>query len=84
MKKLAVLISNAGTGSNLQAIIDIIKEKKLDAIISIVISSSADAFGLERAKKNNIKTIVVNKNDYLEKILKMELFPKFEVAACRQ
>jgi len=70
MKKLAVLISNAGTGSNLQAIIDEIKNKKIKAEISIVISSSPDAYGLERAKKNNIPTLVVNKNDDLEKILK--------------
>ena len=70
MRKLAVLISNAGAGSNLQAIIDAIKNKKLNAKISIVISSSPNAFGLERAKKNNILTMVVNKNNDLEKILK--------------
>jgi phosphoribosylglycinamide formyltransferase 1 len=70
MKKLAVLISNAGSGSNLQAVIDAIKNKKIIATISIVISSSPDAYGLERAKKNNILTMVVNKKDNLEKILK--------------
>jgi len=70
MKKLAILISNAGRGSNLQAIIDAIKNNKLNATISIVISSSSDAFGLERAKKNNISTLIINKNDNLEKILK--------------
>ena len=70
MKKLAVLISNAGKGSNLQAIIDAIINKKLKAIISIVVSSSPDAFGLERAKKNNIPALIINKNDDLEKILK--------------
>lgn len=70
MKNLAVLISNAGTGSNLQAIIDAIKDNKLKAKISIVVSSSPDAYGLERAKKNNIEILVVNKNDSLEKILK--------------
>jgi len=70
MKKLAILISDAGTGSNLQAIIDAIKNKKLNATISIVISSSKNAIGLERAKTNNIQALVVNKNDILEKILK--------------
>ena len=64
------MISNAGRGSNLQAIIDAIKNNKLNATISIVISSSSDAFGLERAKKNNISILVINKNDDLEKILK--------------
>ncbi|MBI4097531.1 MAG: hypothetical protein HY426_00660 [Candidatus Levybacteria bacterium] len=54
MKRLAVLISNAGTGTNLQAIIDAVKSKKLKAEICIVVSSDKDAFGLERARKNNI------------------------------
>lgn len=70
MKKLAILISEAGRGSNLQAIIDAIKKNELNAAIAIVISSSIDAFGLEKAKKNNIPTLVVNKNDDLQKILK--------------
>lgn len=69
MKKLAVLISNAGTGSNLQAIIDAIKTGKLKAKIAVVVSSSKDAFGLERAKKYHIPTIIVNKKDNLENIL---------------
>ncbi len=69
MKKLAVLISNAGTGTNLQAIIDAIETGKLKAKISIVVSNSPDAFGLQRAKKHNIQTIIVNKKDNLENIL---------------
>ena len=51
MKRLAVLISDAGTGTNLQAIIDAIETDKLKAKIAIVVSSSPDAFGLQRAKK---------------------------------
>ncbi len=70
MKKLAVLISNAGTGTNLQAIIDAVKNKKLKAEIKLVVSSSANAYGLQRGKKNNIHTMVVGKKDDLEKILK--------------
>jgi len=71
MKKIAILISDAGTGTNLQAIIDAIKNKKLKAKIVLVISSSENAFGLQRARKNNISTIVVNKKDDLENILKL-------------
>jgi len=69
MKKLAVLISDAGTGTNLQAIIDAINNQELKAKIVLVVSSSENAYGLQRAKKNNISSIVVNKNDNLGKIL---------------
>ncbi|KKQ35239.1 MAG: hypothetical protein US51_C0011G0007 [Microgenomates group bacterium GW2011_GWA2_37_6] len=65
MKRLAVLISNAGSGTNLQAIIDVIKNKTLSAKIVVVISSDLDAFGLERARKNNIPTEICNKKNLL-------------------
>lgn len=70
MKKLAVLISDAGTGTNLQSIIDAVENKKLKAKIVLVVSSSENAYGLKRAKKNNISTKVVSKKYDLEKILK--------------
>lgn len=69
MKRLAVLISEAGSGTNLQAIIDAIEADKLKAKISVVVSSSPDAYGLERAKKHHIQTIIINKNDNLENLL---------------
>jgi len=68
MKKLAILISDAGTGTNLQAIIDEVKANKLKAEIKLVISSSKDAYGLKRAKKNDIETMVVDKKNDLKKI----------------
>ena len=68
MKKLAVLISDAGTGTNLQAIIDAIKTKKLKAKIKLVVSSSKDAFGLKKAQENKILTMVVDKKNNLKKI----------------
>ena len=60
--KIAVLVSGGGT--NLQALIDaeksgIIKNGK----ISLVISNNANAYALERAKINGIKTDVVLKKD---------------------
>jgi phosphoribosylglycinamide formyltransferase-1 len=70
MKKLAVLISDAGTGTNLQAVIDAVKNKKLKAEIRLVVSSSKDAYGLKRAEKSKIPTLVVSKKDDLKKILK--------------
>lgn len=70
LRKLAVLISNAGTGSNLQAIIDAIEKGKLKAQIVIVISDTEDALGLLRAKKHKIPTLVIGRHDDLTKILK--------------
>jgi len=68
MKKLAILISDAGIGTNLQAIIDAVKTKKLKAKIKLVVSSSKDAFGLKRAEENKIPTMVVDKKNDLKKI----------------
>ncbi len=69
MKKLAILISDSGTGTNLQAVIDAIETGKLKAIIAIIVSSSTNAYGLERAKKHHIQTIIINKNDNLKNLL---------------
>ena len=52
--KLAVLIS--GSGSNLQAIIDAIRYRVLDAEIVVVVANRRQAFGLERAEKAGIPT----------------------------
>lgn len=65
MKSLAVLISNAGTGTNLQAIIDAINDRKISAKICVVISSDKDAYGLERAKKNSMPTEISDKKKLL-------------------
>ena len=52
MMNLVVLIS--GNGSNLQAIIDACKEKKIKGTLRAVFSNKADAFGLERAREAEI------------------------------
>lgn len=70
MKKLAVLISNKGTGTNLQAIIDAIQKKKLNAQVVIVISDTQDAPGLNRAKKYGIKTALCTQKEKLLVLLK--------------
>ena len=70
MKKLAVLISNTGTGTNLQAIIDGIKNKKINAKIIVVISDTEKALGLERAQKNNLPVEIVLQKDLLLEVLK--------------
>ena len=58
MINIGVLAS--GRGTNLQAIIEAIKEGKIEGRISIVISDNPDAFALKRAKQNNIETEYIN------------------------
>jgi phosphoribosylglycinamide formyltransferase-1 len=57
-RRLGVLIS--GRGSNLQALIDAIRNGSLDASIAVVISNRSDAAGLERARRAGIEAIVVD------------------------
>ena len=80
MKKLAVLISTVGTGSNLQAIIDAIEADKLNAKIALVISDSKEALGLKRAKKHSLKIAICPKKEDLLLILE-KLKPDYSVLA---
>ena len=56
--RLGVLIS--GSGTNLQAIIDAIGRRELNAEIRLVISNRADAYGLQRARQAGIRTLVLD------------------------
>lgn len=60
--KIGVLVS--GSGSNLQAIIDNVEKGNINADIAVVISNVPGVFALERAKKHNINTVVVNHRDF--------------------
>ena len=63
MLKIGVLVSGGGT--NLQAVIDSIESGYIkNAEIVTVISSKEGAYALERAKKHNIKGVLIKKNDY--------------------
>ena len=63
MKNICVLVSGGGT--NLQALIDAEKRGELGSgKITCVISSKADAYALERAKQNDIKTRVLVRKDF--------------------
>jgi phosphoribosylglycinamide formyltransferase 1 len=55
--RLGVLIS--GRGSNLQAIIDAIRDGALDATIALVVSNRADAAGLRRAADAGIDAVCI-------------------------
>ena len=54
---LAVLLS--GSGRTLQNFMDRIRAGTLDARIQVVISSRADAYGLERARQNGIPAVII-------------------------
>ena len=63
MKNICVLVSGGGT--NLQALIDAEKRGEIKGgKITCVIASKADAYALERAKNNGIKTRVLVRKDY--------------------
>lgn len=62
MKNIVVLIS--GNGSNLQAIIDACRQKKINGTIRAVFSNKADAFGLDRARRAGIPTHVLEASQF--------------------
>jgi phosphoribosylglycinamide formyltransferase-1 len=76
-RTLGVLIS--GRGSNLQAIIDAVRERRLDARIAVVISNRADAYGLERARAAGIETVCIGHRDFATR----EAFDRALVAELR-
>jgi phosphoribosylglycinamide formyltransferase-1 len=55
---IGVLASTKAT--DLQAVIDAIESKELDARISVLISDKKDAYALERAKKHNIEAVFID------------------------
>ena len=57
-RRLGVLIS--GRGSNLQSLIDAVRDGRLDATIAVVISNQASAGGLDRATAAGIDTLVLS------------------------
>ncbi len=59
---LGVLVS--GSGSNLQAIIDRVREGSLDADIRVVIANKPEAQGLDRAREAGIPTACIRHADF--------------------
>ena len=63
MLKLGILVSGGGT--NLQAILDAIEEKKItNAEAAVVISNNAGAYALERARKKGIPAECISPKNY--------------------
>lgn len=63
--KLGVLAS--GRGTNLQAIIDAIENRELNARIAVVLSNKKEAPALERAQKKGIETIHLDPRQFASK-----------------
>ncbi|MDX2504537.1 MAG: phosphoribosylglycinamide formyltransferase [Gammaproteobacteria bacterium] len=61
---LPIVVLVSGDGSNLQAIIDHVADRTLNARICAVISNKADAYGLQRARKANISTEIIDHRHY--------------------
>ncbi|MDE4994825.1 phosphoribosylglycinamide formyltransferase, partial [Francisella tularensis subsp. holarctica] len=56
MSKLNIVILGSTRGTNMQAIIDAIENKQLNAQISLVISNKSDAYILQISAASNIPT----------------------------
>jgi len=68
MKRIAVLLSNRGTGSNLAAILSAIDKGEIkNGKVVVVVSDKEDAYGLIRAKKRKIQTEVLDLRDFLRR-----------------
>ena len=68
MVKIGVLISGGGT--NLQAVIDGCENKSINGEVRVVISNKENAYGLERARNQNIKAICEKDEDKIIEVLK--------------
>jgi len=63
MNKAKVAVFVSGGGTNLQALIDYEKSHEAHFEIVLVVSNKCDAYALERAKKNNIETMIISKKE---------------------
>jgi len=61
-RRVAVLVS--GRGSNLQSIIDAVRERRLDATLAVVVSNRSEAAGLTRAVEAGIEGVYLNPREF--------------------
>ncbi|MCX7951903.1 MAG: phosphoribosylglycinamide formyltransferase [Clostridiales bacterium] len=67
MFKIAVLVS--GSGTNLEAILNAIDEKRLNSSVNLVIADR-ECYGIERAKKRGIETHIFDRKTYRDELSK--------------
>lgn len=70
MKKIVVLVSNIGTGTNLQSIIDGVKAGLINAEIKAVISDIENTPSLKKAKENSLPILICPKKENLLSLLR--------------
>jgi phosphoribosylglycinamide formyltransferase-1 len=76
--RLGVLVSGGGT--NLQAILDAVREHRLAAELRIVLSNKPNVFALERAARDGVPTCVLSHKDFASR----EEFDQAMVNALRE
>ena len=76
MTNIAIFVS--GQGSNCENIIKHFSKSK-DIKISLVLSNRADAYALVRAKKYNVPTEVVSKDEFKNENTLMAIMKKYEI-----
>ena len=75
-KKLVVLVSNTGTGTNLKAILEAISGGGVNAEVCAVVSDTDQAQALSHAKAHNVKIEICEKKELLLQKLQ-EINPDF-------
>jgi phosphoribosylglycinamide formyltransferase 1 len=66
-KKTRVVVLISGSGSNLQALIDAVDADELPIELVAVISNRPAVFGLERATKANISTVLLDHKNFADR-----------------
>jgi phosphoribosylglycinamide formyltransferase-1 len=57
----------SGNGSNFQALVDSVKVGAISAKIALMVCDNPQAFALERAKKEGVKSVLVQRKDFQTK-----------------
>ncbi len=68
MRKVRIAVLVSGGGTNLQVLIDSIQKGSINGEISVVISDRENAYALERARKNGIKAVYIDRKHCAERL----------------
>lgn len=82
--KLRVGVLASGRGSNLQAIIDAIEARTLDAQIAVVLSNKKDAQALERARRHGLQDVFLDPKPFAGQAGSREAYDRAVLDALRK